>query len=224
MGMPFAQLVLEPAILLLPHQPLPTLTNCHITELCRYYVEDHGNQLVRTFTGNLTKMLASAGGVLHPHASIARPGKSATDGGHPHLVRRAVTTGAVAGSSAGAAGMDYRGTSGPGDWLVQTFSGPVRRRFGRSFGVAGGEQSSVSEGGVMPAAAAAEGSVPGEEQQQEELQQVAAAGRAQLGKSRLSGGAGGARGPLGAMRESGVCGQPGVERIDEGDAGEEASA
>jgi hypothetical protein len=198
-------------------------------------VEDHGNQLVRTFTGNLTKMLASAGGVLHPHTSIARPGKSATGGGlHPLVPRQPGSVGAAVDSSAGAAGMDSRGPSAAGDWsanrLMQTFSGPVRRRFGAggtkaSFGASGWQPTSVSEGGVMPGSAA-DGAAAGQEhQQQEETQGAAAgAGRSQSGKSRLGAGAGGARGPLGAMRDSGVFGQPGVERIDEGDAGEEASA
>ncbi|WIA08349.1 hypothetical protein OEZ85_007789 [Tetradesmus obliquus] len=204
----------------------------------RYYVEDHGNQLVRTFTGNLTKMLANASGVLHPHSSIARPGKSATDGGLHPLGRRAGGAGAAVGSSAGAAGMDSRGASGPGDWsanrLMQTFSGPVRRRFGGSFGAsrtfgAGEQPSSISEGGV-PSAAAAEGVAQDEGQREEQKGSStagaagAAGGRGQQGKSRLAGGAGGGRGLLGAMRDSGVSGQPGVERIDEGDAGEEASA
>jgi hypothetical protein len=196
----------------------------------RYYVEDHGNQLVRTFTGNLTKMLASASGVLHPHASIARPGKSATDGGlHPLVGRRPGGVGAAVGSSAGTAGLDSRAPSAAGDWsasrLMQTFSGPaVRRRFGgaKSFGASGWQPTSVSEGGVMPGAAA-DGAAQGQEQ--EEPQAAAAGvGRSQSGKSRLGAGAGGARGPLGAIRDSGVSGQPGVERIDEGDAGEEASA
>jgi hypothetical protein len=202
-------------------------------------VEDHGNQLVRTFTGNLTKMLASAGGVLHPHTSIARPGKSATDGGlHPLVPRQPGGAGAAVGSSAGAgaAGIDGRGPSAAGDWgasrLMQTFSGPVRRRFGAgstkaSFGASGWQPSSVSEGGVMPPGSAADGAAAAQEQQEEPQQGAAAGagvGRSQSGKSRLGAGAGGARGPLGAMRDSGVFGQPGVERIDEGDAGEEASA
>jgi hypothetical protein len=207
----------------------------HHHSLLRYYVEDHGNQLVRTFTGNLTKMLASAGGVLHPHASIARPGKSATDGGLHPLGSRAGGAGAAVGSSAGAAGVDSHacGLSGPGDWsagrLMQTFSGPVRRRFGgsfgstfsRSFGAGGEHPGSASEGGVMPAAAA-EGGLANAEEQVGGSTAGAAGSRGQLAKSRLSGAAGGGRGPLGSMRESGVCGQPGVERIDEGDAGEES--
>lgn len=47
---------------------------------CRYYVEDHSNQLVRTFTGNLTKMLSIMPGSLGKLAA-GEAGRAATAGG-----------------------------------------------------------------------------------------------------------------------------------------------
>lgn len=108
----------------------------------RYYVEDHGNQLVRTFTGNLTKMLSAAGtgfrrssggggGGAHPLSSapVCREGKAATDGG-------------------AAAQLQADVQSVVSDWaanrLMQTFSGPVRRRLG-SRGWGPGSDRSVSD-------------------------------------------------------------------------------
>lgn len=193
-------------------------------------MEDHGNQLVRTFTGNLTKMLATAQSVLHPHASIARPGKAATDGGAAP-VRASRAAGGTA--SAGGAGQESRG-SGGGDWstsrLVQTFSGPVRRRFGgRSWGAAA--EVSSSGGG----AAAGDTAATGQEDSGMQLGQAgcelmgavaAAASPRGRGKSRLGPSAGlqsGSWGQPGAAKDSNALGQRRVERIDEGDATEESS-
>jgi hypothetical protein len=60
---------------------------------CRYYVEDHSNQLVRTFTGNLTKMLSVMPG------SFTRP-MAASEGGA--LAGRSAAAAGASGAEAGA--------------------------------------------------------------------------------------------------------------------------
>eukprot|EP00879_Flechtneria_rotunda_P012361 GHRR01012908.1.p1 GENE.GHRR01012908.1~~GHRR01012908.1.p1 ORF type:complete len:712 (+),score=258.73 GHRR01012908.1:229-2364(+) len=92
----------------------------------RYYVEDHSNQLVRTFTGNLTKMLAKDGAGNGSSAASSRDSKAATDG-------------------SGATPDSYMHQTAGHDWsaskLMQTFSQPVRRKLGiRSWGHSDGDE------------------------------------------------------------------------------------
>jgi len=106
----------------------------------RYYVEDHSNQLVRTFTGNLTKMLSQM-------PTSLRPGSSEPDASRGG---RAATKAGSSGAATAANGLQAASQSSGGDWsatrLMQTFSGPVRRRFGtRSWGA---HTDSTSEGGA----------------------------------------------------------------------------
>lgn len=73
---------------------------------CRYYVEDHSNQLVRTFTGNLTKMLSQMPTSLR--ASGSSEGEAA----------RGSSTATKAGGAAGGAadGGQAASQSTGGDW------------------------------------------------------------------------------------------------------------
>lgn len=156
---------------------------------CRYYVEDHGNQLVRTFTGNLTKMLSATGfragnlgGAAHPSPSHRRDGKAATD-------RDGLREPGLSGTGVLPAGFDWTANK-----LMQTFSGPVRRRFGGKGWAQSSERSSSDGGSDQPAA-----------------------GSPRIAISRM----GGARSSSVGKRD-GVSAQRAVERIDEGEPAEEA--
>lgn len=82
------------------------LTHTHVAAAwlpgaaCRYYVEDHSNQLVRTFTGNLTKMLSQMPGSL---GKLAAGEAGAAHGS------RAATAGSSSGAGA-AAGREWSAT------------------------------------------------------------------------------------------------------------------
>jgi hypothetical protein len=209
-------------------------------------VEDHGNQLVRTFTGNLTKMLASirrtsssggeaaaginraaprptggplsAGGTLvGPNRLAAGSNEAATSCGWG-----AVRAGDVSGGGAAAAG----GVSG--SRLMQTFSGPVRRRFSGGYSSINNRGYGFSGGGADLSSVPATGdsattdvpnvqkSAGGHVSDAGGVDGVGAAGVTGTGRQGSSGGGG--RGGSGRWDSS--SGAPGItdriDRIDEG--------
>lgn len=163
----------------------------------RYYVEDHGNQLVRTFTGNLTKMLSAAGtgfrggsgGGATAHGSVParRDGKALTDGGG---VGGSMREPGLSGTGVLPSGLDWTANR-----LMQTFSGPVRQRF-RGKGWGPGSERTSSDGTAEEAGPVSAG----------------------IGASRL--GTGGTTARQTSKRDHASV-QPAVERIDEGEPAEE---
>jgi hypothetical protein len=74
----------------------------------RYYVEDHSNQLVRTFTGNLTKMLSQMPGSFKPGAAEGSAAQGSRDAAAAN--GSSMNGGMASGNSGSASGTK------PGEW------------------------------------------------------------------------------------------------------------
>jgi hypothetical protein len=179
-------------------------------------VEDHSNQLVRTFTGNLTKMLSHVPAPFK--AGLSENGAAGSGSSNSALAATAAAAAAAARAPPGRLGGSAGGVAPP-EWtatrLMQTFSGPVRRRFGtRSWGLGATETSNDGGSGSSsskdaPASGPAVGQDP-----------AAAAGTlrpaAAAGADAAAGGKRAKAAGRGLTRT-----QHSVSRIDEGEAGEE---
>jgi hypothetical protein len=179
----------------------------------RYYVEDHSKQLVRTFTGNLTKMLSQLPGSYRPRFSAEGSGAAGSAFSEPAEVGAG---GAATGGAASAVLHKGRAAGGMASShsvatrLMQTFSGPVRRRFGggRSWGSGNLDGSSDgSSGQNTPSHAAAAAAGPG--------------GAAAGGPFAAAGAPVGAQKRGKAAAAQAAAHQRTVSRIDEGEVGDE---
>jgi hypothetical protein len=128
------------------------------------YVEDHTNNLVRTFTGNLTAMLSTMGtnGVNSPTAHMA---SSCSGGGSGAALRSRFAPGSSRSKSAGGALMNAQqgsaasagGSAVPGkavaagSGLMQAYSLPVKKKTPRQQWV----KNVLTKGAAADAAAAA---------------------------------------------------------------------
>jgi hypothetical protein len=137
---------------------------CFLLLLSLRYVEDHTNNLVRTFTGNLTAMLSTMGtnGVNSPTAHMA---SSRSSGGAalrsrfaPDSARSKSAGGALvsaqqgSAAAAAAAGSVVPGKAvSAGGGLAQTYSLPVKKKTPRQQWV----KNVLSKGAAADAAAAA---------------------------------------------------------------------
>lgn len=192
-------------------------------------MEDHSNQLVRTFTGNLTKMLSQ----MPTSFKVAGFSEGGAAGSNGAAAATPLPAGGAGGAAArspaapgvqrsGGAGGSAGGGMGQPEWtalrLMQTFSGPVRRRLGtRSWGVATADTSndgSDREASAIATAAAKAPSVA--------APTAAAATPAAAAATVAASAAGvGAKRGKSAGRAAHGLNQRSVSRIDEGKAGEE---
>jgi hypothetical protein len=136
---------------------------CLLLVLFLRYVEDHTNNLVRTFTGNLTAMLSTMGtnGVNSPTAHMA---SSRSSGGAalrsrfaPDSTRSKSAGGALVSAQQSSAAAAAGGSAVPGKAvsaggsLAQTYSLPVKKKTPRQQWV----KNVLSKGAAADAAAAA---------------------------------------------------------------------
>ncbi|WIA31944.1 hypothetical protein OEZ86_002801 [Tetradesmus obliquus] len=158
-----ARPVLKTTITLVHNAIGATKVRLHTTKAGNRYVEDHTNNLVRTFTGNLTAMLSTMGtnGVNSPTAHMA---SSRSGGGSglrsrfaPDSARSKSAGGALAGAQQSNAAAAAVGSAVPGKAvsaggsLAQTYSLPVKKQTPRQQWV----KSVLSKGAAADAAAAA---------------------------------------------------------------------
>jgi hypothetical protein len=130
------------------------------------YVEDHTNNLVRTFTGNLTAMLSTVGtnGVDSPtaHMASSRSGGGSRSRFAPDSTRSKSAGGALAGAQQSSAAAAAGGSAVPGkavaagSSLAQTYSLPVKKKTPRQQWV----KNVLSKGAAADAAAAARAPAP----------------------------------------------------------------
>ncbi|KAF6265894.1 hypothetical protein COO60DRAFT_768266 [Scenedesmus sp. NREL 46B-D3] len=166
-----ARPVLKTTITLVHHALGATKVRLHTTKAGNRYVEDHTNNLVRTFTGNLTTTLSTMGtsGVSSPtaHMASSRSGggsgaaaalrsRFAPDSARSESAGGALMTAQQGGAAAAADGSATPGTAvAAGAGLAQTYSLPIKKKTPRQHWVRSNLPKDVSDAAAATQAGAA---------------------------------------------------------------------